>query len=128
MAAGAGSLRHVHLAGEKLLIDCCGSTVPVTSQETGEIREAQVFVTVLGASSHTYAEATWTQGLSDWIAPHQRAFQFFGGVPELLVPDNLRSAVTKACRYAPEPNATTRNWRASLPHRDLADAARQAER
>jgi transposase len=61
---------------------------------------------VLGASSYTYAEATWTQELPQWIASHQRAFAFFGGVVELLVPDNLRSGVTKACRYDPQPNAT----------------------
>jgi transposase len=81
------SLRQVHRAGEKLFLDYCGPTVPVTCRNTGEIRAAQVFVAVLGASSYTYAEATWTQGLPDWIASHQRAFQFFGGVPELLVPD-----------------------------------------
>jgi transposase len=69
-------------------------------------RQAQVFVAVLGASSYTYAEATWTQELHQWIASHQRAFAFFGGVVQLLVPDNLLSAVTKACRYDPQPNAT----------------------
>jgi transposase len=100
------SMRQVHRAGEKLFIDYCGPTVPVIDGRTGEVREAQVFVAVLGASNYTYAEATWTQALSDWIASHQRAFRFIGGVVDLLVPDNLRSAVTIPCRYAPEPNAT----------------------
>ena len=100
------SMRQVHRAGEKLFIDYCGPTVPIVSRETGEIRTAQIFVAVLGASNYTYAEATWTQTLPDWIASHQRAFQFFGGVPELLVPDNLKAGVSLACRYEPAPNAT----------------------
>ena len=100
------SMRQVHRAGEKLFIDYCGPTVPIVDTTTGELRQAQVFVAVLGASSYTYAEATWTQELPQWIASHQRAFAFFGGVVELLVPDNLLSGVTKACRYDPQPNAT----------------------
>ena len=80
------SMRQVHRAGEKLFIDYCGPTVPIINQATGEERRAQVLVAVLGASSYTYAEATWSQALPDWIASHQRAFQFLGGVPELLVP------------------------------------------
>jgi transposase len=100
------SLRQLHRAGEKLFIDYCGPTVPVIDPGSGEIRAAQIFVAVLGASSYTYAEATWTQSLPDWIGSHQRALQFFGGVPQLLVPDNLRAAVSHPCRYAPEPNAT----------------------
>jgi transposase len=100
------SMRQIHQAGEKLFIDYCGPTVGVLDRHTGELRPAQIFVAVLGASSYTYAEATWTQSLPDWIGSHQRAFRFFGGVPALLVPDNLRSAVSKACRYAPEPNET----------------------
>lgn len=100
------SMRQVHKAGEKLFIDYCGPTVGIVSRETGEIRTAQIFVAVMGASNFTYAEATWTQALPDWIASHQRTFQFLGGVPELLVPDNLKAGVSLACRYAPEPNAT----------------------
>lgn len=100
------SMRQVHRAGEKLFIDYCGPTVPIINQATGEVRNAQVFVAVLGASSYTYAEATWSQALPDWIASHQRAFQFLGGVPELLVPDNLKSAVTRACRYESQINTT----------------------
>nr|VFK36944.1 MAG: Integrase core domain-containing protein [Candidatus Kentron sp. SD]VFK40598.1 MAG: Integrase core domain-containing protein [Candidatus Kentron sp. SD] len=67
---------------------------------------AQIFVAVLGASNYTYAEATWSQGLPDWISSHVRTFEFFGGVTQLLVPDNLKSAVSKADRYAPEVNTT----------------------
>jgi transposase len=100
------SLRQVHLAGDKLFIDYCGPTVPIVNRHTGEIREAQVFVCVLGASSYTYAEATYTQSLPDWIASHQRALAFYGGVPALLVPDNLKSAVNLADRYEPGINAT----------------------
>jgi transposase len=80
-------LRQEHEAGEKTFVDYAGQTVPVVDAETGEIREAQIFVGVLGASNYTFAEATWTQTLPDWIASHQRMFAFFGGVTSLLVPD-----------------------------------------
>lgn len=76
----------------------------MVNPDTGEIREAQIFVAVLGASSYTYAEATWSQSLPDWIGSHVRAFNFYGGVPEVVVPDNLKSAVSKACRYDPDIN------------------------
>ena len=71
---------------------------------TGEVREAEIFVAVLGASNYTYAEATWTQTLPDWIEAHVRMFRFFGGVPRLVVPDNLKSGVHKASFYDPEIN------------------------
>nr|VFJ45189.1 MAG: Transposase [Candidatus Kentron sp. DK]VFJ55962.1 MAG: Transposase [Candidatus Kentron sp. DK] len=100
------SMRQRHIAGEKLFIDYCGPTVDVVDGATGEIRQAQVFVAVLGASNYTYVEATWTQGLPDWIASHVRALAFFGGVVRLLVPDNLKSGVLKADRYAPQINST----------------------
>ena len=72
----------------------------------GAVRQAQIFVAVLGASNYTYAEATWTQQLPDWIGSHVRAFAFLGGASEILVPDNLRSGVTKAHRYEPDLNPT----------------------
>lgn len=100
------SMRQAHRAGEKIFIDDSGSTVPVIDRSTGEIRRAQIFVAVLGASSYTFAEATWSQSLPDWIAYNQRMLAFFGGVPQLLVPDNLRSAVTKPDRYTPQINET----------------------
>jgi transposase len=99
-------MRHHHRAGEKLFVDYAGQTVPITDPVTGELREAQVFVAVLGASNYTYAEATWSQNLRDWIGAHVRALTFFGGVPEIIVPDNLRSGVAKAHRYEPELNPT----------------------
>jgi len=105
-AAQRRSLRQLHRAGEKLFIDYAGPTVDVVDRHTGEIRPAQIFVAVLGASSYTYAEATWTQTLPDWIASHQRALHYIGGVPALLVPDNIKSAVIWADRYAPVINRT----------------------
>jgi transposase len=99
-------MRQVHRPGEKLFVDYCGATVPVVDAGTGEVRETQIFVAVWGASSYTYAEATWSQGLPDWINSHVRAFEFGGGVPELVIPDNLLSGVRRACRYEPEVNPT----------------------
>jgi len=99
-------LRQEHRAGEKLFVDYAGATMAVQDPATGERREAQLFVSVLGASSYTFAEATWTQGLADWIGSHIRAFEFIGGVTEIVVPDNLKSGVTKTCRYEPGVNIT----------------------
>ncbi len=98
------SMRQVHKAGEKLFVDYAGHTLPIVNQRTGEVSEAQIFVAVLGASSYTFAEATTSQGLGDWLGSHARAFEFYGGVPELVIPDNLKSAVSKPCRYEPELN------------------------
>lgn len=97
-------MRQNHVAGEKLFVDYSGQTVPLTDPETGEVKQAQVFVAVLGASSYTYAEATMTQSLPDWLGSHVRAFRFLGGLPAIIVPDNLRSAVSKPCRYEPQLN------------------------
>jgi transposase len=99
-------MRQEHRAGEKMFVDYAGQTVPVYDLHTNQMREAQIFVAVLGASNYTYAEATWTQTLADWIGSHSRAFAFFGGVPKLVVPDNLRSAVSKASFYDPDINPT----------------------
>ncbi len=98
------SMRQTHKAGEKLFVDYAGQTMPVISQATGEVRFAQIFVAVLGASNYTFAEATWSQSLPDWLGSHVRAFEFLGGTPVMVVPDNLRSGVSKACRYDPELN------------------------
>ena len=98
------TLRQSHAPGERLFVDYSGQTVTIIDVATGEERQAQVFVAVLGASSYTYVEATWTQGLGDWIGAHVRCFEFLGGVPELLVPDNLKSGVTHPCRYEPDLN------------------------
>lgn len=99
-------LRQEHRAGEKLFVDYAGQTIAVQDPATGGRREAQLFVAVVGASSYTYAEAAWTQGLADWIGSHIRAFEFLGGVTEIVVPDNLKSGVTKTCRYEPGVNLT----------------------
>ncbi|RKZ24736.1 IS21 family transposase [bacterium] len=98
------SMRQVHKAGEKLFVDYAGQTLPIIDRHTGEITEAQIFVAVLGASNYTFAEATLSQNLQDWLGSHRRAFEFFGGVPELVIPDNLKSAVSKPCRYEPDLN------------------------
>lgn len=102
----ARSMRQTHRAGEKLFIDYSGDTVPVINVVTGEILRAQIFVASMGASKYTYAEATWTQQLPDWIASHVRMFDHLGCVPEIITPDNLKSAIKKACRYEPEENST----------------------
>ncbi len=98
------SMRQTHIAGDKLFVDYAGLTLGIIDARTGEARPAQVFVSVLGVSSYTYAEATWTQSLPDWIGSHVRAFEFYGGVTQTVVPDNLKSAVSKAGRYDPELN------------------------
>jgi len=100
------SMRQLHIAGEKLFVDYCGQTLPVVDISTGEIRDAQVFVAVLGASNYTFAEATLTQSLPDWTGSHVRTFAYINGVPRVVTPDNLLSGVTKACRYEPVINET----------------------
>jgi len=99
------SMRQVHRAGEKVFVDYAGPTIPVVDNRTGEVMfEAAVFVAVLGASNYTYAEATRSQSLPDWLESHVRMFDFFGGTSAAVVPDNLRSAISKACRYDPDTN------------------------
>ena len=98
------SMRQQHKAGEKLFIDYCGPTIPVVNPDTGEIRDTQLFVAVFGASNFTYAEATRSQDQADFINAHVRAFEFFGGTPKFLVPDNLKAAVIKTHRYEPDIN------------------------
>jgi transposase len=99
-------MRQHHVAGEKAFVDYSGKRIGIADPTTGEIREAEIFVGVLGASNLTYAEATWTQTLPDWTGAHVRMFRFFGGAPKLLVPDNLKSGVNKASFYDPEINRT----------------------
>jgi transposase len=95
------SMRQVHRAGEKLFVDYSGTKPTLIDPTTGEVTAVELFVAVLGASNYTYAEATRTQQVPDWIASHQRAFAFFGGVPALVVCDQLKSGVTVPCRYEP---------------------------
>ena len=98
------TLRQSHAPGERLFVDYGGQTVPVIDAITGEEHRAQIFVAVLGASNYTFVEATWSQGLADWLGSHARCLEFLGGVPELLVPDNLKSAVKSPSRYEPDLN------------------------
>lgn len=100
------TMRQRHVAGDKVFVDYSGKKIDIVNPETGEVREAEIFVAVLGASNYTYAEATWTQSLPDWIGAHVRLFDAIGGCPRLLVPDNLKSGVTKASFYDPEINRT----------------------
>jgi transposase len=100
------TMRQSHVAGERLFVDYAGTTLGVIDGTTGEVMTAQLFVAVLGASSYVYSEATWSQCLSDWIGSHTRAFAFFGGVTAMVVSDNLRSGITKACFYEPAVNRT----------------------
>ena len=95
-----------HKAGEKLFVDYAGQSVPVTDPRTGQAHQAQVFVASLGASSYMFAEGTWTQSKPDWIGSHVRAFEFYGGVPEIVVPDNIKTGIKSACFYEPDLNRT----------------------
>jgi transposase len=97
-------MRQHHVAGDKVFVDYSGKKISIVDPTTGEVRDAEIFIAVLGASSYTYAEATWTQTLPDWIGTHVRMFRFFGGVTRLVVPDNLKSGVNKASFYDPEIN------------------------
>lgn len=97
-------MRQHHVAGERMFVDYAGATIPVI--ENGTVRQAELFVAALGASNYTFAEATWTQTLPDWIGSHGRALAWFGGVPAQIVSDNLKSGVTKACFYEPAINRT----------------------
>lgn len=98
------SMRQTHIAGERLFIDYAGQTVPIVDAATGEVRAAQVFVAVLGASNYTYACATLRQTTTDWLESTRSALEFIGGVPVLLVPDQTRSLIARPSRYDPEPN------------------------
>jgi len=106
------SMRQVHRAGEKMFVDFAGQTIEVVDRLSGEAKNAQIFVAVLGASNYTYSQAVWSQDLPNWIDCHIRAFKFFGGVTRLIIPDNLKAGVSKACRYEPDLNPT---------YRDMAD-------
>ena len=105
-------MRQEHRAGEKLFVDYAGQTMEIIDPGTGEVKKAEIFVATLGASNLIYCEATWSQGLPDWIGSHVRTFAFLGGVPEVVVPDNLKSGVSKTCRYEPDINPS---------YQDMAD-------
>jgi transposase len=104
------SMRQVHRAGEKLFVDYAGQKPKVVDRTTGEEREVELFVATLGASSFTYAEATETQRVADFIGSHTRTLAHIGGVPELVIPDQLKSGVTRACRYEPGLQRSYEEW------------------
>src|ERR1700761_916636 len=95
-------MRQVHKSAEKVFVDYSGMKVKIIDTDTGLLRDAEIFVGVLGASNYIYIEATWTQNLSDWTMSHVRMFEAFGGSVRLVIPDNLLSGVQKANRYDPE--------------------------
>ncbi len=99
-------LRQDYRAGEKLFVDYAGLTIPVVDPATGQPSPAHLFVATLGASNYTFCRASMSQSLPDWIEAHVRAFAFFGGVPAIVVPDNLKAGVSRACRYEPDLNPT----------------------
>jgi transposase len=97
-------MRQHHVAGDKIFVDYSGKRIGICDPKTGVLHPAEIFVAVAGASNYTFAEATWTQSLPDWIGSHVRMLRFYGGCPRLLVPDNLKSGVNKASFYDPEIN------------------------
>jgi transposase len=99
-------MRQVHAAGDKAFVDYSGKKPRIVDAATGEVIEVELFVAALGASNLTYAEASYTQRGPDWIASHVRTLEYFGGVPCALVPDQLKSGVTRACLYEPETQRT----------------------
>ena len=111
------TMRQTHLAGERMFVDYAGTTIDIFDAATGEVHACQLFVAVLGASSYTWAEATRTQTLPDWIGSHARAFAFFGGVPGMVVSDNLKAGITKSCFYEP---AVNRSYEEMASHYDTA--------
>jgi len=100
------TMRQTHIAGERMFVDYSGKKPHLVNPTTGELIPVELFVAVLGASNLTYAEATWSQSLADWIGSHKRAFAFFDGVAALTVSDNLKAGIIKACFYEPEVNRT----------------------
>jgi len=97
-------MRFSHEPGDKLFVDYAGMTLPLIDRHTGEVRPVQIFAAALGHSGYTFTEATASQTAPDWLASHSRAFAFFGGVPQAIVPDNLKSGVLRAHRYDPDLN------------------------
>jgi transposase len=103
-------LRQEHTAGEKMFVDWAGATIPVYDPHTGQAWQAPLFVATLGASSYTFAGCTRDQQMESWLRMHVRAFEHFGGIPALTVPDNTKTGVTKAHRYDPDLNPTYYNF------------------
>ena len=98
------TMRQEHRAGEKLFVDYSGLKVSIYPPDAFESVQLEIFVCCFGVSNYIYCEATVSQSLEHWLGSHVRALAFFGGAPKVIVPDNLKSGVTKACRYEPEIN------------------------
>ena len=118
-------MRQSHRAGETLFVDSAGQTMPVVDALTGEGRDTAICIAVLGASNSPCAEATWSQSLPDWIGSPVRAFAALGGVPQVVVPDNLKAAVSRAHRYEP---TLTRPYAELAPHDGVAIVPARAAR
>jgi transposase len=103
-------LRQEHKAGEKMFVDWAGATIPVWDRHTGLPWQSALFVATLGASSYTWSEATRDQQMESWLRAHVHAFEHFGGIPALVVPDNTKTGVTRAHRYDPDLNPTYYNF------------------
>ena len=106
LQAAPVTMRQVHRAGEKMFVDFSGDGIDLVDPQTGEVHRAKLFVAVLGASSLTFVEPVLDESLPSWIRCHVRALEYFGGVPEIIVPDNLKSGVKRPDRYEPELNPT----------------------
>jgi transposase len=122
------SMRRVHRVGEKAFLDYSGKKPKIFDRVTGEARDVELFVMVLGASNYTYAEATNTQKLPDFVGSTIRGFEHFGGVPEVTVPDQLRSAVKGPDRYEPDINATYLDMAQHYRHHRYSCETTQAKR
>jgi transposase len=103
-------MRFEHTPGDKLYVDYAGKTMAVVDRQTGEVQVAQIFVAAFGASHYTYVEASLTQTVADWLGAHVHALEYFGGVPRAIVPDNLKSGVSRACRYEPDLNPSYQDF------------------
>jgi transposase len=103
-------LRQEHRAGERMFVDHAGPTVSVVDRDTGLVKEASIFVAVLGASNYTFCEAVWKRDLPSWIGSHIRAVEFFQGVTAVITPDNWKTGIKDPCYYDPELNPTYRDW------------------
>ncbi len=103
-------MRFEHAPGDKLFVDYAGLTMSIVERGSGEVHSAQIFVAALGASNFTYVEASLTQAVADWLGAHVRALDYFGGVTQAIVPDNLKSGVARACRYEPDLNPSYQDF------------------
>lgn len=92
--------------GEEMFVDWAGTKMKVMDRDTGEVIPAHIFVSALGTSYYPYVEAFRSENLENWIITHVHAFEYYRGVPKMIVPDNLKTGVKRACNYDPELNRT----------------------